>query len=148
MFRHLILTRRLSESAHSKPAESCKEYKCSECDQIFLARDKRERHEVLHLSHRLGVKPYGCPICGLRVNRVHQLRAHLATWHKDITNVKELTHGLLETAKFQREAIQAEFNRRKELNITKDDYSKGRLFTIGKWRTENKAKSSSSSDEE
>jgi len=88
-FRHFNLKRHLTGPAHVKSDRQ--KFKCGECDQVFLARDKRDRHEVLHLSRLLGVKPYGCKICGHRVNRVWRVRDHIKKKHKDIKDPRDFT---------------------------------------------------------
>ena len=64
-------------------------FKCYECEKIFNIPHDRDRHWFgIHLSRKLGIKPFGCPLCekrGIhsRHTRVGDVRKHLRSFNRN-----------------------------------------------------------------
>ncbi|XP_037798493.1 zinc finger protein 771-like [Penaeus monodon] len=52
---------------------------CAICNKAFETRYKLERHQRTHT----GEKPYACPYCPHRCNQRDNLKAHIASRHKE-----------------------------------------------------------------
>ena len=73
--------------------ELAKQFPCTTCPKVFLTKKELENHVIVHNA---GMKPYACPVCGLRFHLLHNMKRHLVT-HEESGDIEVGTaDGLLE----------------------------------------------------
>ncbi|XP_063595648.1 zinc finger protein 513-like [Penaeus indicus] len=68
---------------HAVPGAALDQLACSVCGRAFNGRNRRQDLERHVLTHT-GVKPFQCPHCPHRTNRIGNLKTHVFTVHRDL----------------------------------------------------------------
>ena len=70
-----------------------KTFPCKTCSKVFTSKKELDNHVLVHNA---GMKPFACPICGLRFHLIHNMKRHLQT-HEESGDIEQGTAaGLLE----------------------------------------------------
>ena len=68
-------------------------FPCKSCPKTFTSRKELDNHVLVHSA---GMKPFACPVCGLRFHLLHNMKRHLLT-HEESGDIEAGTaDGLLE----------------------------------------------------
>ncbi|XP_069994195.1 transcription factor Sp8 [Penaeus vannamei] len=70
---------------HAVPGAALDQLTCSVCGRGFNGRNRRQDLERHVLTHT-GVKPFQCPHCPHRTNRIGNLKTHVFTVHRDLAS--------------------------------------------------------------
>lgn len=70
-----------------------KTFPCKTCSKVFSSKKELDNHVLVHNA---GMKPYACPICGLRFHLIHNMKRHLLTHEESGDIEKGTAAGLLE----------------------------------------------------
>ena len=87
-----------------KLEQMLKTFPCKTCSKVFSSKKELDNHVLVHNA---GMKPYACPVCGLRFHLIHNMKRHLQN-HEESGEIELGTAtGLLEAVEASATKVQS-----------------------------------------
>ena len=117
-----------------KLEQMLKTFPCKSCSKVFSSKKELDNHVLVHNA---GMKPYACPICGLRFHLIHNMKRHLQT-HEESGDIEQGTAaGLLEAVEATATKGQSSTDQTNTVTTNANGYMKCNLCK--KWFSEEAA---------
>ena len=84
---------------HQRLEQALRTFQCPTCPKAFSSQSELGNHTLVHNA---GMKPYACPVCGLRFHLLHNMKRHLVTHEEsgdiEVGTASELLQAVEATA--------------------------------------------------
>ena len=95
------------QTSSPKLEQILKTFSCTNCPKVFSSKKDLDNHTLVHNA---GMKPFACPVCGLRFHLLHNMKRHLQT-HEESGDIEVGTaSGLLEAVEATATKVQNNMN--------------------------------------